>query len=102
VRDVVALDLVSEALHPDAAPGRQREDVRVDPVALEMAQRRELVADDDARLVSLLSDQIFTSINKEELIIRLPAMRWFLRKGDLALLSAIHNSQPTTENHHQD
>jgi hypothetical protein len=61
-----------------------------------------LVATDDARLVSLISDQIFTSINKEELIIRLPAMRWFLRKGDLALLSAIHNSQPTTENHHQD
>jgi len=53
-----------------------------------------LVDDDDARLVSLISDQIFTSMNKEELLIRLPAMRWFLRQGDLALLSSVQNSEP--------
>jgi hypothetical protein len=48
-----------------------------------------LVAINDARFVSLISDQIFRSISKEELSIRLPSMRWFLRKRDLALLNAI-------------
>lgn len=46
-----------------------------------------LVSANDARYVSLVSDQIFRSITFEELERRLPSMRWFLRKRDLALLA---------------
>jgi hypothetical protein len=46
-----------------------------------------LVTDGNARFVSLISDQIFRPIGQEELFAQLPAMRWFLRKCDLTLLS---------------
>jgi hypothetical protein len=45
-----------------------------------------LIDGDDIRYGSLISDQIFTPISKEELLIKLPSMRWFLRKSDLSLM----------------
>lgn len=60
-----------------------------------------LVAADDARFVSLISDQISRPISKEELSIRLPSMKWFLRKRDLALLSAIQNSDRACGTQHE-
>jgi hypothetical protein len=56
-----------------------------------------LVAADGARFVSLISDEIFRSISKEELFIRLPTIRWLLRKSDLALLTGIEKLEQTAE-----
>jgi hypothetical protein len=50
-----------------------------------------LINGDDIRCVSLLSNKIFSPLNKEELSNELPSMKWLIRKRDMILLSTIQN-----------